>query len=219
MNSSAVHFPILQVYPGQSRSHAVTPAPKRSLKDTWGDGRQRPVDRYHAHQSGSAVSGAVKRSPATIRIVRTSVAQRVPVYRQQQATMTSPCILGNLCPGCAKQAHCHITGYPCRSCRRGGFHACERATVAEPAFFVTFQYALGLVWNGLARFVNRNTALQLTFSDLVPLRDQSCKVDEHVIVLYTAGSSRARLAVDFGWSVPPSAIEKSYPHMPVFPFV
>lgn len=143
----------------------------------------------------------------------------VPVYRLYQSTMTSPCVLGSPCPSCVQQALCRTAGYPCRSCRRGRHHICERASFAQPAFYVSVRYALDLIRNGLARFVNRNTAIQLTFADVTPLRDQSCNVDLSVILPYIEGSIYTRLVVDLGWSLPPLAIEKACPLTPIYPFV
>ena len=132
----------------------------------------------------------------------------VPVYRMYQSTMISSCILGTPCPSCAQMAVCRTSGYKCRSCRRGGRHICERASFAEPAFYVTVRYAL-----------DRNTGIQLTFADVTPLRDRSSKVDLSVILPYVGGCIHTRLVVDLGWSIPPLAIEKDCPLTAIYPFV
>lgn len=148
------------------------------------------------------------------------VSQRiVPVYRLYQSTLTSPCVLGSPCPSCVQRALCRGSAYPCRVCRRGGRHSCERASFAEPAFYVTVRYALDLIRNGLARFVNRNTGIQLTFSDVTPLRDRSSNVDLSVILPYVGGCIHTRLVVDLGWNVHPLAIEKDCPLTAIYPFV
>jgi hypothetical protein len=64
-----------------------------------------------------------------------------------------------------------------------------------------------MVLDGSASFIHRNTALQLNYAEIAHLRDQSCSVDEHVIFQYASGSRRARLAVDFGWNLPPGCID------------
>lgn len=56
-----------------------------------------------------------------------------------------------------------------------------------------------LVHEGLATFIHRNTALQLTFAKLIPLRDVSCKADEALSFEYLLGLRRARVAFDLGW--------------------
>jgi len=120
------------------------------------------------------------------------------VYRQHQATMFSPCSAGEQCETCAQHAACRA-GKPCRPCRRGKRYECDRWIPAEPAFTLKIRDALTLVRHGLARFINRNTAVQLTYSRLTQLRDRSCKVDERLILEYVAGSRLARAAVDLGW--------------------
>lgn len=144
--------------------------------------------------------------------------QIVPVYRLHQSTMTSPCTFGDSCPTCNQHGRCR-RGYRCVACHKGVKYVCERATCAEPAFHVTPAAAINMIRNGLARFVNHNTGIQLTFSHLVHLRGLSCNVDELVILLYAAGSLSARSAVDLGWGEPPAAIERSCPSTPVYPFV
>jgi hypothetical protein len=60
-----------------------------------------------------------------------------------------------------------------------------------------------MVQCGQAIFINKNSALRLTYAGLIHLRDQSARADERVIVQYTAGYQRARVAIDWGWSMPP----------------
>ncbi len=86
----------------------------------------------------------------------------VPVYRRHQITQVSPCTLGNPCPTCAQHVVC-FAGNPCKSCRRGRWHECERASPAEPAFYVKFADAVRLVKNRLAKFIHQNAALQLKY--------------------------------------------------------
>lgn len=125
----------------------------------------------------------------------------IAVYRMHQPTLVSPCLLGNPCSVCALHAPCQ-TGEPCKSCRRGRAYDCERAYPAAPAYALRITAAIQLAKDGLAKFIHRNTALQLNFARLNHLRDQSCRVDEHVIWQYVVGLRRARLAVDLGWGVP-----------------
>jgi hypothetical protein len=123
----------------------------------------------------------------------------VPVYRRHQITKVSPCTLGDPCPTCAQHTVC-FAGNPCKSCRRGRWHECERASPAQPAFFVKFADAVRLVKNRLAKFIHHNSALQLKYSRLAHLRDASCKVDEHVVFDYAVGVRYARAIIDFGWA-------------------
>lgn len=129
----------------------------------------------------------------------------VPVYRMHQPTLTSPCLLGNPCPTCALHQRCQI-GFACRACRLGKPYQCEREVPTPPAFTVRIHRALQMVFDGTASFIHRNTALQLNYAEIAHLRDQSCRVDQHVIFDYAAGSRRARLAVNFGWNVPPETV-------------
>jgi hypothetical protein len=69
---------------------------------------------------------------------------------------------------------------------------------------VRFNQALALVRNGLADFINRQTALRLTFSKIAHLRDQSLRIDERFLLAYAQGDKRARAVMDdpdAGWSV------------------
>jgi hypothetical protein len=119
-----------------------------------------------------------------------------------QPTLTSPCLLADPCPTCALHQQCR-TGNACSACRRGKPYQCERESPAPPAFTVKLTRALEMVFDGSARFIHGNTALQLNYAEITHLRDLSCKVDEHVIFQYASGSRRARLAVDLAWCVPP----------------
>lgn len=151
--------------------------------------------------------------------MRTSVsAKLVPVYRKHQSTMTSPCTAGDRCSTCLHHAACH-TGNACRSCRRGKGYQCERAEPANPAFVLRIKDAISLVKDGLASFINRNTAVQLNYSKLAHLRDQSCKVDERLILEYLGGSRRARAAIELGWASKPATVTGSRPDRPQYPFV
>jgi hypothetical protein len=118
-----------------------------------------------------------------------------------QPTLVSPCLLGNPCSVCALHAHC-LSGEPCKGCRKGQAHDCERAYPAAPAYALTIPAAIQLAKDGLAKFIHRSTALQLNFARLNHLRDQSCRVDAHLIWQYVVGIRRARLAVDLGWGAP-----------------
>ena len=126
----------------------------------------------------------------------------IAVYRMHQPTLVSPCILGDPCRICAFHASCH-SGRPCKGCRRGKAYECERAYAADPAFVLKIAAAVQLVKDGLAKFIHRNTALQLNFARLTHLRDQSCRVDEHFVWEYAIGSRRARIAIDLGWGLRP----------------
>ena len=75
-----------------------------------------------------------------------------------------------------------------------------------PAFTVKFTQALALVRHGLADFINRQTALRLTFSRIAHLRDQSLRIDERFLMAYVQGDKRARAIIDdntAGWAVRP----------------
>ncbi len=66
-----------------------------------------------------------------------------------------------------------------------------------------FNEALALVRHGLADFINRQTALRLTFSKIAHLRDQSLRIDERFLLAYVRGDKRARAIIDdpaVGWS-------------------
>ncbi|HEY6308686.1 MAG TPA: hypothetical protein VI488_19770 [Candidatus Angelobacter sp.] len=73
-----------------------------------------------------------------------------------------------------------------------------------------FNQALALVRHGLADFINRQTALRLTFSKIGHLRDQSLRIDERFLLAYVEGNRRARAIIDdptAGWSVRPQAVQ------------
>lgn len=125
----------------------------------------------------------------------------IPIYRMHQPTFVSPCILGAPCPVCALHASCQSGGKQCKPCRSGEKYECERARIARPAFFLKFTSALQLVYDGLATFIHRNSALRLNFEEITPLRGQSCRIDQHLIWQYAVGSRRALIAVEMGWSI------------------
>lgn len=137
--------------------------------------------------------------------------QLVPVYRMHQSVFNSPCSLGDPCPTCAKHRLCQ-GGHYCSDCRRQKLYQCERATPAPPAFVVRVREAMRMVQHSMARFVLQNEALQLNYDQFVHLRDQSCRADEQVIFLYASRSSRARLAMDMAWGVPPEIAKYSSGH-------
>jgi hypothetical protein len=129
--------------------------------------------------------------------------KQIPVYRKHQPALYSPCLLGEPCAICHLHAPCRGSR-PCRDCRRGRTPECERAQPSTPAFTVRFNQALALVRNGLADFINRQTALRLTFSKIAHLRDQSLRIDERFLLAYAQGDKRARAVMDdpdAGWSV------------------
>jgi hypothetical protein len=142
----------------------------------------------------------------------------IPVYRFNQSTLTSPCVLGSMCDVCRQHAPC-AAGKLCGDCRRQRPHSCERATAAAPAFHVTRRAALALIWNLLARFVLSNTAIQLNYAGLENLRDESSHVDHSVILAYVSGMVQTRNAVDLAWSAPPAAVAKQPPIPTFYPFV
>lgn len=144
--------------------------------------------------------------------------RNIPVYRKYQATVTAPCQLGNPCPACAPHVRC-TSGNRCFHCRNGKAYQCDREQPTPPAFFVTFRYALAMIYEGLARFIHRNTALQLTFGRVENLRDESCHVDEQVILDYLLGRRSTRIAVALGWKTPLSVSEKICPASSMHPFV
>lgn len=123
-------------------------------------------------------------------------AKVIPVYRQFQPFLTSPCMLANPCEVCRQHAPAH-DGSPCRcrNCSRGKTE-CPLAVPAEPAFLVNMREALALIHNGLARFVNRSTALCLTFSKIAQLRDRSLKIDEDFLMRYASGGKREHEIID-----------------------
>ncbi len=128
--------------------------------------------------------------------------KQIPVYRKHQPTLHSPCLLGEPCEVCRLHAPCR-TGKACRDCRRGRTPECERAQPTAPAVTVRFNEALALVRHGLADFINRQTALRLTFSKVAHLRDQSLRIDERFLLAYVQGDKRARAVIDdpaVGWS-------------------
>ena len=121
----------------------------------------------------------------------------VPVYRMHQPTFLSPCILGEPCHTCAVHVYC--LSDPCKDCLQGKTVECERAYPAPPAFAVRFISAIKLVRDGLAAFIHKNTALQLTFAKLTYLRDTSCNINGTAIWEYVAGSDRVKAALYVGW--------------------
>jgi hypothetical protein len=128
--------------------------------------------------------------------------KQIAVYRMHQPTLYSPCLLGEPCAVCRAHGACR-GAKPCRDCRRGRTPECERAQPAVPAFTVKFNQALALVRHGLADFINRQTALRLTFSKIAHLRDQSLRIDERFLMAYARGDKRARAIMDdevAGWS-------------------
>lgn len=147
--------------------------------------------------------------------VRIRVSQKlISVYRMHQPTLISPCLLGDPCSVCVLHALCQ-SGEPCQGCRKGRAYECERAYPASPAFVASITSAIQLVKDGFARFILRNSALQLTFAQLTYIRDQSCRVDEHVIWQYVIGSHRARIAVDIGWGPCPDGPQFKTPYLEV----
>ncbi len=142
----------------------------------------------------------------------------VPVYRKNQSTLWSPCMIGHLCPSCRQHSLCRA-GNPCRRCKLSKPAKCDRAVPAEPAFGVTRREAITLIYAGLAIFALDNTAIQLTFTRVENLRDASSKADEEFIFAFLAGSRAAALALELGWSLPPETVEASAPTLLPFPFV
>jgi hypothetical protein len=70
-----------------------------------------------------------------------------------------------------------------------------------------------MVRNGLADFINRQTALRLTFSKIAHLRDQSLRIDERFLLAYAQGDKRARAVMDdptVGWSVRVPAVQVTH---------
>lgn len=110
----------------------------------------------------------------------------VPVYRQHQPTMWSKCLLGNPCEVCMPHWDCKM-GQRCRICLKGKRPECPLAQAATPAFTVTKSAAIKMVQAGLAKFVNRQVALQLTFSTITELRGGSVQIDESFLLAYAVG--------------------------------
>jgi hypothetical protein len=121
----------------------------------------------------------------------------IPVYRMHQPTLVSPCSLGDPCHSCAIHAYC--LSDPCKGCLSGKPYECERAYPAPPAFAVRIRSAIKLVTDGMAGFIHRNNALQLTFAKLTYLRDTSCNINGTAIWEYVAGSHRVKTALYVGW--------------------
>lgn len=134
-----------------------------------------------------------------------------------QFTRRSPCQWVKACPTCLKFAASggDLEDYYFRGLK----YICERAVPAEPAFYVTRLQGLTLVRHGLARLIHDAYALQLTFSVVTNLRDQSCKADEQLVMAYLAGSRPARVAV-YAWSAPPPSVPMEFSQqVPIYPFV
>jgi hypothetical protein len=112
----------------------------------------------------------------------------VGVYRQNQPRWWSACMLGDPCDVC--KAH---------QARKKPNTECPRATRVAPAFTIPVKVAVGLVKDGMARFVDRNSAIQLTFSKISHLRDRSLKIDEAFLNAYAAGERWARNLFDAGY--------------------
>lgn len=132
------------------------------------------------------------------------IAKRIPVYRQHQSALKSPCLLGDPCNVCRAHERCR-QGQQCRPCRRGKNPECERATPAPAAFTVTFSQAVSLVRHGLAEFILRQTALRLMFSKIAHLRDRSLRIDEAFVMAYAQGDPQARAIMHdqtAGWGAP-----------------
>lgn len=142
----------------------------------------------------------------------------VGVYRMFQFTRWSPCQLGKACPTCLRFA---ASGGDLQDYYfRGVKYICERAEPAEPAFFVTRLQGLTLVRNNLARLIHDAFAVQLTFSVVTNIRDESCKADKELVMAYLAGSVRARIAIYEAWSAPPPSIAVELSKaVPIYPFV
>ena len=113
------------------------------------------------------------------------MATSVSVYRKYQPQWWSPCELGDPCEIC--KAH-----------RRGKKRNtdCPKAIPATPAFTVPVKTAIALVKDGLACFIHRNTAVQLTFSKVTHLRDRSLRIDETFLIAYASGERWARNLFD-----------------------
>lgn len=142
----------------------------------------------------------------------------IPVYRKNQSTLWSPCLLGDPCAKCRRHTDCYPAQL-CHRCNRGRPPGCDRAVIADPAFGVTFREALSLIYVGLAVFVLNNTAIQLTFSCVGNIRDQSAKADEEFIFAFLAGEMDAAIALEQGWNLPPHVLAAITDARPLFPFV
>jgi hypothetical protein len=90
---------------------------------------------------------------------------------------------------------------------------------SEPAFTLPIKDAINLVRNGLANFINRNTAVQLNYSRLAHLRDQSSKPDERLIFEYATGSRRARMAINLAWGRGPAHVATVGPDESTYPSI
>jgi hypothetical protein len=115
----------------------------------------------------------------------------VPVYRQHQPTQWSKCLLADPCEVCAPHRECKPGGTRCRVCVKGKRPDCPKIQSATPAFTVTKSAAVKMVRMGLAKFVNRQVALQLTFSQITELRGGSVRIDEGFLVAYAMGKAWA----------------------------
>ena len=114
----------------------------------------------------------------------------VRVYRQQQVSMVSPC-QNPLRPATYEQ---------CEMCAAGKVRKCQRQAPAEPAFTLTIAKALIFVRHGLAKFIDGNAALRLTFSRIAQLRDMSLKINERFLLKLVDGDPRAMAAIAWGWT-------------------
>ena len=144
--------------------------------------------------------------------------RNIPVYRKNQSTLWSPCLLGTPCAVCRRHTNC----YParrCYRCQRGKPPVCERAVPAEPAFGITFPHALALIYAGLAVFVLDRNAIQLTFWRVENVRDSSAKADEEFVFAFLEGHMDIADALEQGWHLPPQVIAALAPERPLFPFV
>jgi hypothetical protein len=115
-------------------------------------------------------------------------AKSVSVYRKFQPQWWSPCVLGDPCEVCKA----HLRGKKRNT-------ECLRATPATPAFSVPIKTAIALVKDGLAGFIHRNTAIQLTFAKIAHLRDRSLRIDENFLMAYAAGRKWARDLFENAW--------------------
>ena len=122
----------------------------------------------------------------------------VAVYRMNQLSYDSPCLLGDPCPTCALHKECQAENR-CDDCLRGRRRDCERQTPAKPAFWAKRRVALALLHCGLATFIHQHTAVRLTDDETAHLRDLSSVIDEEVVLQYLAQRFLARVAVDGGW--------------------
>ena len=109
-------------------------------------------------------------------------AKSVSVYRKYQPQWWSPCVLGDPCEVCKA----HLRGKKRNT-------ECLRAIPATPAFSLPIKTAIALVKDGLACFIHRNTAIQLTFAKIAHLRDRSLRIDENFLMAYAADRKWARI--------------------------